>query len=140
MTEVTAADPQSDRYGRSRTPQRRLSRRATIIAAAVIAVAVVVIGVINFQPSQEPTDPRTLNYEIVDSATTQVSVAIYPDETRSVHCIVQATNDREAIVGFTEVSLEADPQADPTSPKQIDVTLATTQLAASGHADACWFE
>ena len=39
MTEVTAAEPQGDRYGRARTPRRRLSRRATYLAAAAIAVS-----------------------------------------------------------------------------------------------------
>lgn len=140
MTEVTAVEPQSDRYGRSRTPHRRLSRRATIIAGVVIVLAVIVIAVVNFQPQTTPTTPSTLEYSVIDSASTQVTVAIYPDRERSVHCIVQATNDTEAIVGFTEVSLPADPQADPTKPQAIQVDLATTQLASSGHADACWFE
>ncbi|MBE8146143.1 DUF4307 domain-containing protein [Brevibacterium casei] len=140
MTEVTAAEPQGDRYGRARTPRRRLSRRATYLAATVIAVTVVVIGIFAFQPSTTPTDPKTLGYTVNDSASTTVSVGIYPDRERDVHCIVQATNSNEAIVGFTEVSLPADPQADPTSAQGLTVEVATTQLAASGHADACWFE
>ncbi|GAA0037423.1 MULTISPECIES: DUF4307 domain-containing protein [Brevibacterium] len=140
MTEVTAAEPQGDRYGRARTPRRRLSRRATIIGTAVIAIVVIIIGVVAFQPPTKPNDPQTVEYTVNDSASTTVTVALYPDRERSVHCIVQATNSNEAIVGFTEVSLDADPQADPTKPRPITVDLATTQLASSGHADACWFE
>lgn len=141
MTEVTVAEPlHDDRYGRARKPKRNLSRRAKIIAVAVVVVAIAVIAFVSFRPQTEPTTPRTLDYLVVDSSTTQVSVGIFPDQERDVHCTVQATNENEAVVGFTEVTVPADPNADPNSPKQIDLDLATTQLAASGHVDSCWFE
>lgn len=141
MTEVTVAPPlHDDRYGRTRKPKRELSRRAKIIAVIVLAVVVAVIAVWAFRPQTNPTTPRTLDYSVVDDSSTHVSVGIFPDQERDVHCIVQATNEDEAVVGFTEVSVPADPSADPNSPKRIDVDLATTQLAASGHVASCWFE
>jgi hypothetical protein len=141
MTEATAAGPlHDDRYGRTRKPKRGLSRRAKIIAVIVVLVAIAVIAVWSFRPQTDPTTPQTLDYSVVDSSSTQVSVGIFPDKTRDVHCIVQATNENEAIVGFTEVTVPADANADPNSPKQIDIDLATTQLASSGHVDSCWFE
>lgn len=141
MTEVTVDRPlQDDRYGRTRRPKRGLSRRSKIIAAVVLLAVVVVIAFWSFRPQTEPTTPRTLDYSVVDSSSTQVTVGIFPDRTRDVHCIVQATNDNEAVVGFTEVTVPADPDADPNSPRQLHIDLATTQLAASGHADSCWFE
>ncbi|WP_209325273.1 DUF4307 domain-containing protein [Brevibacterium renqingii] len=141
MTEVTVAEPlHDDRYGRARKPKRGLSRRARIIAAIVLVVAIAVIAFWAFRPQTSPTTPRTLEYSVVDSSSTQVSVGIFPDRERDVHCTVQATNEHEAVVGFTEVTVPADPNADPNSPKQIDVDLATTQLASSGHVDSCWFE
>lgn len=141
MTEVTVAPPlHDDRYGRTRKPKRELSRRAKIIAVIALAVVVAVIAFWAFRPQTNPTTPRTLDYSVVDDSSTHVSVGIFPDQERDVHCIVQATNEDEAVVGFTEVSVPADPNADPNSPKRIDVDLATTQLAASGHVASCWFE
>src|SRR5699024_10859366 len=141
MTEVTVAEPlHDDRYGRTRRPKRNLSRRAKIIAVAVDVVAIAVIAFVSFRPQTEPTTPRTLDYLVVDSSTTQLSVGIFPDQERDVHCSVQATDDNEVVDGLTEVTVPADPNADPNSPKQIDIDLDTTQLAASGHDDSCWFE
>jgi hypothetical protein len=141
MTEVTVDRPlHDDRYGRTRTPKRGLSRTSKIVAAAVLLAVAVVIAVWAFRPQTDPTTPRTLDYSVVDSSSTQVTVGIFPDRTRDVHCIVQATNDNEAIVGFTEVTVPAAPDNDPNSPRQLDIDLATTQLAASGHVDSCWFE
>ena len=141
MTEVTVAPPlNEDRYGRTRRPKRELSRRAKIIAVIVLAAVVAVIAVWAFRPQTNPTTPRTLDYSVVDDSSTHVSVGIFPDQKRDVHCIIQATNEHEAVVGFTEVTVPADPNADPNSPKCVDVDLATTQLAASGHVESCWFE
>lgn len=141
MTEVTVAPPlHDDRYGRTRMPRRELSRRAKIIAVIVLTAVVAVIAVWAFRPQTNPTTPRTLDYSVVDDSSTQVSVGIFPDRERDVHCIVQATNEHEAVVGFTEVTVPADANADPNSPKRLDIDLATTQLAASGHVDNCWFE
>lgn len=141
MTEVTVAEPlHEDRYGRTRKPKRGLSRRARIVAAIVLLVVIAVIAVWAFRPQTNPTTPRTLDYSVVDSSATHVTVGIFPDRDRDVHCIVQATNEDEAIVGFTEVTVPAAADNDPNSPKRLDVELATTQLAASGHVDSCWFE
>ncbi|UVI37457.1 DUF4307 domain-containing protein [Brevibacterium spongiae] len=141
MTEVTVAEPlHEDRYGRTRKPTRGLGRRARIVAAIVLVVAIAAIALWAFRPQTNPTTPRTLNYSVVDSSATHVTVGIFPDRDRDVHCIVQATNKDEAIVGFTEVTVPAAPDNDPNSPKRLDVELATTQLAASGHVDSCWFE
>ncbi|SDS86957.1 protein of unknown function [Brevibacterium siliguriense] len=141
MTEVTVAPPlHDDRYGRTRRPKRELSRRAKVIGVIVLAAVVAVIAVWAFSPQASPTTPRTLDYSVVDDSSTRVSVGIFPDQERDVHCIIQATNEQEAVVGFTEVTVPTDPNADPNSPKRVDVDLATTQLAASGHAESCWFE
>ncbi|WP_350271082.1 DUF4307 domain-containing protein [Brevibacterium sp. CBA3109] len=141
MTEVTVEKPlHDDRYGRVREPKRRLGKTAKIIAIVIVSALIIAIAFVAFRPQTNPTTPKTLGYSVVDSSLTQVTVAIFPDQDRDVHCIVQATNDYEAIVGFTEITLPADPTADPHSPRQMDIDLATTQLASSGHADACWFE
>ncbi|WP_235346861.1 DUF4307 domain-containing protein [Brevibacterium sp. UCMA 11754] len=141
MTEVTVGKPlHDDRYGRVREPKRHLGKTAKIIAVVIVSALIIAIAFVAFRPQTNPTTPKTLDYSVVDSSLTQVTVAIFPDQDRDVHCIVQATNENEAIVGFTEITLPADPAADPNSPRQMDVDLATTQFASSGHADACWFE
>lgn len=145
MTEVTVAEPlqddrQENRYGRSRRPRRGLGRKARITVIAIIILVVIAVAFVAFRPQTTPTTPRTLDYSVIDSSSTRVTVGIFPDRKRDVHCIVQATNKNEAVVGFTEVMVPADSQADPNSPRQLDIDLATTQIASSGHADSCWFE
>lgn len=141
MTEATVERPlHENRYGRTREPKRRLSPRAMVLAGIVLVAVVVVIAFAAFRPQSTPSTPRTLSYSVVDSSSTLVTVAIFPDRERDVHCSVQATNDFEAVVGFTEVTVPADPDADPNTPKALEVDLSTTQLASSGHVDTCWFE
>ena len=104
MTEVTVEKPlQDDRaYGlRPGAQEASLEVTAKIIAAVIVAALIVAIAFVAFCPQTTPTTPRTLDYSVVDSALTQVTVAIFPDQDRDVHCIVQATNEYEAIVGFT---------------------------------------
>lgn len=139
MTEVTVDRP-TDRYGRSRQPRRGLTRRARIIAVIVLILALIGIAYWSFRPSTTPTTPKTIGYHVVDSASVIINVGIYPDHSRDVHCIVQATNEYDGIVGFTEVTVPADPSADVNAAMPVQVDLATTQLASSGHADSCWFE
>ncbi len=141
MTEVTVEQPlQGDRYGRRRGPQRRPGPGAVIVAGILLVGLVALAAYMAFRPQTAPTTPKTLNYSVVDSSATLVNVAIFPDRERDVHCVVQATNEYDAVVGFTEVTVPADPEADPHSPRSLDVELATTQLASSGHVDSCWFE
>lgn len=140
----------SDRYGsRSRLPQHRRQattasgpgRRPLIIIAAVIACAIM-IGLaawFAFAPARVPDTPKTIRYDVVDSSLTRTTISIVPDETRDIGCAVQATNLQEAVVGFREITVPAQADASTSEPVQIDVDIRTTQLAASGHVDSCWY-
>lgn len=138
----TAQATLADRYGTSgrRAPRTPRRRRASVIAAAAgIGVLVVLAGWYAFSPSDSPVDPTTISYDVVDSTLTTAHVSVVPDADRTIECIVQATNEQEAIVGFREVTVAPDPAADDARPVELRLDIATTQLAASGHVDSCWF-
>ncbi|GAA4395286.1 DUF4307 domain-containing protein [Brevibacterium sp. NPDC049920] len=138
---TTAHAAIAERYGSARPPAGRPPRRRgfAIAAAAGIAVMIALAAWYSFAPRTTPTDPTTIGYEVVDSTRTIAHVSVVPDAERTIECIVQATNEQEAIVGFREVTVDPDPAADESRPAQLRLDIATTQLAASGHVDSCWF-
>lgn len=138
---TTAQAAIAERYGSARPQGPRPPRRRgfAIAAAAGIAVMVALAAWYSFAPRTTPTKPTTIGYEVVDSTLTTAHVSVVPDTERTVECIVQATNEQEAIVGFREVTIDPDPAADESRPVHLRLDIATTQLAASGHVDSCWF-
>lgn len=139
----------ADRYGsRSRLPHNRThaatasGRKRPWIIAALAAALVIMIGLaawFAFAPARVPDTPKTVSYDVVDAALTVTRFSIVPDETRDIECAVQATNLQEAVVGFREVTIPARAGTSTSEPVQLDVDIRTTQLAASGHVESCWY-
>ena len=140
----------ADRYGsRSRLPHSRThatgasgpGKRPWIIAA-LGAAFVVMIGLaawFAFAPARVPDTPKTVSYDVVDASLTVTRFSIVPDESRDIECAVQATNLQEAVVGFREVTIPARAGTSTSEPVQLDIDIRTTQLAASGHVESCWY-
>ncbi|GAA1369896.1 DUF4307 domain-containing protein [Brevibacterium luteolum] len=140
----------ADRYGsRSRLPHNGThaatasgrGKRPWIIAALAAAL-VIMIGLaawFAFAPARVPDTPKTVSYDVVDASLTVTRFSIVPDESRDIECAVQATNLQEAVVGFREVTIPARAGTSTSEPVQLDVDIRTTQLAASGHVESCWY-
>ena len=45
----------------------------------------------------------------------------------------------DVVVGFREVTIPARAGTSTSDPVQLDVDIRTTQLAASGHVESCWY-
>jgi hypothetical protein len=137
---TTAQAALSDRYGSARRRAPSQSRRWQILAAVIGILALSAIAAwYALAPSRTPVDPTTVSYDVVDSALTVTHMSVVPDSQRAIECAVQATNENEAVVGFREVTIAPDPAAHGAQPSHLRVEISTTQLAASGHVESCWF-
>lgn len=137
----TTVHRRQDRYGtKPPQPQSAAGKRLRTIGI-VTGLGVLCIGAafFAFRPSGSPVDPRTVSYDVLDSARTHVRATVVADVTRDIECALQATNAQEAVVGYDEVRVPADPGASTADPAVIDIELRTTQLASSGHVESCWF-
>lgn len=119
---------------------RRLSRPAALATGAALLVASGAAAWYGFAPSPTPEGTVTISYDVVDSTRTTTTIGVYPDQQRDITCAVRAVNEHEAVVGFTEVPIPADPTASRSEPVPIVVDISTTQLASSGHVDSCWYD
>lgn len=121
--------------------QRRspLSGRAKALIALALIAAAACAALIAFRPAAAPRGGQTVSYEVVDASLTRTTFSVVPDRTRPISCAVQATNDYDGVVGYIEVELPADPEADAAHPASRTVDIRTTQLAASGHLVRCAF-
>lgn len=137
----TAQAAIADRYGTARARPARPRRRRLLLSGAIggILLMVLIAAWYAFAPATSPTKPTTVSYEVIDSALTTAHISVVPDAQRSIECAVRATSEHEAVVGFREVEIAPDPAADDARPVHLRVDIATTQLAASGHVDSCWF-
>lgn len=140
----------ADRYGsRSRLPHSRAhatgasgpGKQPWIIAGlgAALAVLIGLAAWFAFAPARVPDTPKTVSYDVVDASLTVTRFSIVPDESRDIECAVQATNLQEAVVGFREVTIPARAGTSTSDPVHLDVDIRTTQLAASGHVESCWY-
>ncbi|GAA2086515.1 MULTISPECIES: DUF4307 domain-containing protein [Brevibacterium] len=146
---MTAQADLSSRYGK-RTParppaapgergRRPLKRSAAFAVVAALLVACGVTAWFAFAPTGTPQGTKNISYDVVDSTLTLATVSVVPDEERDIVCGVQAVSERDAVVGYVEMEVPADPQADTTRPVTLHAEIATTQLASSGHLDTCWY-
>ncbi|WP_051297937.1 DUF4307 domain-containing protein [Brevibacterium album] len=125
--------------GASASGRPRRRRTAAIATAAALAIGCAAIGWIAFSPADSPQGGKNLSYEVVDSTLTRATVSVVPDAQRDITCGIRAINEHDAVVGYVERDVPADPAADASDPVVLHAEIATTQLAASGHIDACWF-
>ena len=145
MAHVTATADLRSRYGgrppqvRPESSRRRMSRPAIIGTLIALAGASGVAAWYGLAPSPTPEGTSDVSYEVVDSTLTRATIAVHPDDTRDIVCAVRAVNAHEATVGFTEVDVPADPAADDSTPQIVTTDIATTQLAATGHHESCWY-
>ena len=146
MGAVTATADLSSRYGGrpshvSPPPsgRRRMSRPAIIATVVGLAAASGVAAWYGLAPNPTPDGTKDVGYEIVDSTPTRATSCVQPAASRDIVCAVRAVNAHDAVVGFTEIDIPADPAADSSTPQVVTTDIATTQLAASGHHESCWY-
>ncbi len=132
---MSAQDSLPDRYGHA--PRRRPHRRRWW-AVTGIALLIIAVTAVAFRPRTQPSS-ENVAYQVHDSAQTTVRLNVVPDQQRTVRCAVKAVNQYEATVGYKEVTIAPDSSASAADAVHLRVNVATTQRAATGSIDRCWF-
>lgn len=136
MTHTTPADARSldSRYGR--TP-RRLGRRALVVLlSSLVVLAVAGVAWVAWLGTDEPSDPEIVGYAVMDRYRAEVTAVYTPDAERAQRCGVEVRNREQAVVGYSEVDIPADPER---TPARLTTSLRTTQEASAGTVTGCWF-
>lgn len=128
------------RYGRSPASSPATSKRLLMIVLGCVVVVITVgAAFLAFRPQAHPHAPETSNFTTHDAANASLQFTIVPDATRDIRCEALAKNQYEAIVGYKEVVIPADPSATSASIYSQRVDIRTTQRAAQGHVESCVF-
>lgn len=119
-----------------RRPRRRLSARArwSLIGAALLAATLFVVWIVQGQ-SGAPTS-KDVGFDLLSSAEVTADFEVTRDPDQAVRCGVEALNEDWAVVGYDEITLPADPQAERTTAHRLAVR--TTNPAHTARVDSCW--
>ena len=117
-------------------PRRRLSARAGwgLIGAALLAATLLVVWIVQGQ-SSAPTS-KDVGFDLLSSAEVTADFEVTRDPDRAVRCGIEALNQDWAVVGYEEITLPADPQAERTSAHRL--AIRTTNPATTARVDSCW--
>ncbi|MDK7748855.1 DUF4307 domain-containing protein [Brevibacterium sp. UMB10442] len=121
------------RYGRQGVNRRPLLLALTCVVVILIAGA----AFLAFKPRTHPHAPQTSHFTAHDAANASVTFSIVPDPQRDIRCAAVIRNQFEAVVGYKEVTIPADPQATSASMHHDSVDIRTTQKGAQGNVESC---
>ena len=128
------------RYGAARKVGLFNNRRAVwVIAVVAVLGALIWAASLTFFKDTGPKNPQDITFTVNDAASAVSSFSVVPDAHRDIACTVVAKNQYEAIVGYAQVTVPADPQTDGQTPAVQTVTVNTVQLAHQGHLERCAF-
>ncbi|MCQ9368511.1 DUF4307 domain-containing protein [Brevibacterium sp. 91QC2O2] len=110
-----------------------------VITAVLLVLLTAAVAWLSFCPKGSPQTATNVGYSVPDDSRTEVTIALVPDAHRTTRCGVQAKSVQEAVVGYREVDIAPDPQADKANPVHVTAHLRTTQKAVQGMLDRCWY-
>lgn len=125
-------DLMAERYGKSKTSQRR-ERRFWVTVATTVTLAFLVWAIAVTVADAVSIKSKDLAYEVIDSKQTRVSFEVTRPNLQKTVCYIQVLNQGYAVVGFKEFEIPAGGQ--PTN--QYETLVNTTELGVSGLVDFC---
>lgn len=128
-------DSLDSRYGR--TSQGIKKRPLLFALAGVVIVLIVGAAFLAFKPRAHPHAPETSHFTAHDAGSASVTFSIVPDARRDIKCAAIIKNQYEAVVGYKEVTIPADPHANSASMHHDRVEIRTTQKGAQGNVESC---
>lgn len=136
MTHTTPAHTSDldSRYGRR--PRRVGRRTLAAVLGSLVILAVGAVAWVAWLGTDEPGDPEIVGYSVTDRYHAEVTAIFTPDAERAQRCAVEVRSREQAVVGYTEIDVEADPDRSPT---RQTIPLRTTQPASAGTVTGCWF-
>jgi len=122
------------RYGR--TPKRRARRRLIAWIAGIAAAVVVVAWVVwaGLDGTSATIGTQDTAHLVVDSRSVQVEFDLTLPRGDTASCVVQALNDKFAVVGWKVVDI---PPSD-LAIRSFSETVRTSELASTGLIYDCW--
>lgn len=120
-----------------RRPRRPLGRgrRNAAIATALVLATLFVVWIVAGQ-SNRPTS-KDVGFDLVSSAEVTADFELTRDPEQPVRCGVEALNDNWAVVGYTELTVEA-AAADAERTSIHRVPVRTTNQANTARVADCW--
>jgi hypothetical protein len=124
----------AERYGR--TPARRFGRKAIAWlaggAVAVVLVAWVVWAGLDGTSATIATQDTA--HEVLDARSVRVEFDVTVPTGSTAGCVVQALNDRFAVVGWKIIELPASDSAT----RSLTEVVRTSEMASTGLISSCW--
>ncbi len=130
-------DSLDSRYGR--TAHGNKKRPLLFVLAGIVIVLIAGAAFLAFKPRAQPHAPETSNFTAHDAGNASVTFSIVPDAHRDIKCAAIIKNQYEAVVGYKEITIPADPQANSASMHHDRVDVRTTQEGAQGNVESCVF-
>jgi len=131
---VTDSPALAERYGR--TKARRASTRllAWIAGGAVAVVLVVWVVWAGLDGTNATVATQDTAHEVLDDRSVRVEFDVTVPTGTTAGCVVQALNDRFAVVGWKVIELPA--SENPT--RSFTEVVRTSEMASTGLISSCW--
>jgi len=127
----TTQDMLDDRYGRGRSPKRRVA----VIAGVTIAVVVVgAFAWMTVSNAMDAVDSDTTAYQVVDEHSVMLDFQISGPTGRTIACAIEAQDEEHGVVGWKIVEYEASD----LHARAFHEVIPTTALATTGLVNSCW--
>lgn len=123
------------RYGRTTTG----NKKNPLLVALAVVVVILIAGAafLAFKPRTHPHAPQTSNFTAHDAGNASLTFSIVPDVHRDIRCAAIIKNQYEAVVGYKEITVPADADANSSSVHHDRVDVRTTQKGAQGNVESC---
>ncbi|MDO9394910.1 MAG: DUF4307 domain-containing protein [Herbiconiux sp.] len=131
---MSSHDLLDQRYGR--TPARRARGRVIAWAAGVAVAVVMIVWVIwaGLDSVSGTVSTQDTAHEVLDDRSVRVEFDVTVPPGEAALCVVQALNDKFAVVGWKQLELPASEQGT----RSFSETVRTTELASTGLIYNCW--
>jgi len=121
-----------DRYGRTRSPRRRIVGWTIVAVLALGAIGY--LGYTTFTNSAASVTATDTGFTVIDDKTVSSSFQITAPVGKPVACALEARDEDHGTVGWRVVQYPASDDA----VRAFSETIPTLSLATTGFVNACW--
>ncbi|MDR6691402.1 hypothetical protein J2X55_002314 [Microbacterium sp. 1154] len=121
-----------DRYGRTRSPRRRIVGWTIVAVLALGAIGY--LGYTTFTNSAASVTATDTGFTVIDDKTVSSSFQITAPVGEPVACALEARDEDHGTVGWRVVQYPASDDA----VRAFSETIPTLSLATTGFVNACW--
>ncbi|KQM37706.1 MULTISPECIES: DUF4307 domain-containing protein [Microbacterium] len=121
-----------DRYGRTRSPRRRIVGWSIVAVLALGAIGY--LGYTTFASSAASVTATDTGFTVTDDKSVTASFQITAPVGKPVACALEARDEDHGTVGWRVVQYPASDDAS----RAFSETIPTLSLATTGFVNACW--